>query len=73
MGTKGRWVIAEVVLWNHNQSEVLLRYPDGKEEWVNIQRIKKAYSPTAMAYITLPSFSSRHAGMEIKGNFCLER
>ena len=74
MKTEGHWASVMVVSWNLDKSKILLRHEDGKEEWVEIERIKNAFHlpQKAMAYITLPTMSSRHFGMEYDG-FCLER
>ena len=74
MKTAGSWTTVMVVSWNLDKSKLLLRYEDGKEEWVEVERIKNVIQlpQQAMAYITLPSMESRHFGMAHNG-FCLER
>jgi len=72
MKTKGHWVDVEVLAFNRDRSKILLKYGNGKEEWINAERIKKVVHQKVMAYITLPSIESRHFGMSCSG-LCLEK
>jgi len=81
MKTNGDWANVTVAAWSWDQSKILLKYEDGQEKWVDAEKIKDfihiikkddVVGKRVVACITLPSMTSRHAGMEYKG-FCLER
>ena len=66
----GCWFRAEVL--EVTEDRIKLRNRDtGEEVWTDKKKLK-VIPKRIMAYINLPSLSSRHAGQNYKG-FCIER